>query len=302
MSIFTGKSVDNFRQRADVLNREDIFCLSNKKIGRKNGDTDIYLMHYAYSGVIPTKVQVQGVVNKDFGQLVVIDPTEVMVGPHTLTVKAYTSYPLTEQTSPKKYINNLKASVDERPDTVLVELGDVVRYFDATVVEGQIVSADANGFAVRVGSAIERVAADSIIDVKQSPLFYPTDKAAYDYFLKLYPKDYVKQLTNNDKDHGKNPSWTETLSDSENKGEKELEKIHKLPTVQTWDVKKGEDQRPDHKGMPSWELKKGEDGRPANDGKGYTPAGDSWKEKEIADKKKEYSEGTESWFRQQNKK
>ena len=54
--------------------------------------------------------------------------------------------------------------------------------------------------------------------------------------------------------------------------------------------------------MPSWELKKGEDGRPANDGKGYTPAGDSWKEKEIADKKKEYSEGTESWFRQQNKK
>ena len=234
--------------------------------------------------------------------MVVIDPTEVMVGPRTLTIKAYTPYGLAEQDTPKKYVNNLKASMEERPEAVLVEVGDVVRYFDATVVEGQIVSADNNGFAVRVGSSIERVAADSIIDVKQSPMFYPTDKAAYDYFLKLYPKDYVKQLTNNDKDHAKNESWTETLSDSGNKGEKELEKIHKLPTVQTWDIKKGEDQRPDHTGMPSWELKKGEDGRPANDGKGYTPAGDSWKEKEIADKKKEYSEGTESWFRQKNKK
>ena len=299
--MFTGKSVDNFRQRADVLNRDDMFCLSNKKIGRKNGDTDIYLMHYAYSGAIPTKVQVQDAVNKEFGQAVVIDPTEVLVGPRTFTVKAYTPYALTEQDTPKKYVNNLKASMEERPEAVLVEVGDVVRYFDATVVEGQIVSADHNGFAVRVGSTIERVAADSIIDVKQSPMFYPTDKVAYDYFLKLYPKDYAKELTNNVKDHDKNLSWTEKLSDSENKGEKELEKIHDLPTVETWDLKKGEDGRPDHKDLASWNLVKGEDGRPAHDGKGYEPAGHSWEEDKIKEMKKEYSEGVDSWFKTKSK-
>jgi hypothetical protein len=199
--MLNGDSLDAFLKRADVLSRNDMFCLSNKKIGTLEGVNNIYLMHYAYSDRIPTKVQIQAAVNRDFGQVVVINPNEVLVGGTTLTIKAYSRYGLTEHDSPNKYVSNLKPMMEERPEAKLVEVGDVVRYFKGTVCEAQVVGYDNGEFTVRVGAEIERIAADDVIDVKESPKFHPTDQEAYDYFIQLYPKDFTKLLVDNNPKH-----------------------------------------------------------------------------------------------------
>lgn len=193
-----GGAVDRFKARADVLNREDVICVSLKKIGTVQGDDNIYLAKYCYATPMPSKVQLQACLNRDFGQTVVLDPTQVRAGLHSMVAKVYSKYGLTEVTSASKYVSGLKAAMDEDPKDFLVEVGDNVRFFNGTTMEGQVIGFNQSDFAIRVGSEVLSVPGENVMDVKAAAKFEPVDKAAYDYYIKIFPKEFARLLTNND--------------------------------------------------------------------------------------------------------
>ncbi len=199
-----GNALENFKRRADVINRADLLCLTCKKIG--TSDTGhIYAAHYAFNEQLPTRVQLQAALNRDFGSTVVIDPTSVMGGNFSVSAKVYSKYALEEFDRPKTYIANLSKIIQEKPDSKYVELGDVVRFFNASVVEGQVIGFEGPKFAVRVGADVVAVAGDDIVDVKKSPKFFPVDQEAKKYYDELYPADFVKLLTDNNPAHFLHP-------------------------------------------------------------------------------------------------
>ena len=193
-------ALENFKKRSDVTNRSDLLCLTCKKIG--TGDSgSIYVVHYAFNDPLPTRIQIQAALNRDFGSTSVIDPTSVLGGNLSISAKVYSKYPLEEFDRPKSYISNLTKILNEKPESKYVELGDVVRFFNASVVEGQVIGFEGAKFAVRVGADIVAVSGGDIVDVKKSPKFFPVDKEAEEYYKKLYPPDFVKLLvSNNPKD------------------------------------------------------------------------------------------------------
>jgi hypothetical protein len=121
----------------------------------------------------------------------------VLGGAFCITAKVYSKYPQEEFDRPKSYIANLSKILQEKPDAKYVEIGDFVRFFNASVVEGQVVGFQGSNFTVRVGSDFHSVAGDDIVDVKRSPRFFPVDKEAEKYYLELYPADFVKKLVDN---------------------------------------------------------------------------------------------------------
>jgi hypothetical protein len=183
--------------KADVLNRSDLECISVKACGSK-GDSKIYMVRYAYAAVagVPTRVQFQASINKDLGQSVTIDPCHILVGQYAIVSKVYSKYPLTEQTMPKQYIGGMKAILEENPTDKLIEMGDEVRGFDGmSTFLGQVVGYDDNEVSLRTGAVIKSVGFDQIIEVKAAPRFAPIDQACYDYYIQIYPKEFVEKLT-----------------------------------------------------------------------------------------------------------
>lgn len=199
-----GGALERFKAKADILNREDMFVLSCKKIGTVQGDDNIYLIKYSFGTPLPTKIQIQSRLNKDFGQLVVLDPTQVRVGAKSIIIKAYSQYGLNEISSPVKYISGITQAMAEDPKDFLVETGDTVRFFNGTTMEGQVIGFQGSNFSIRVGTDVVHVAGDSVIDVVAAEKFEPVDKAAYEYFLKIYPKDFTKNLCNMNPDKVEN--------------------------------------------------------------------------------------------------
>jgi hypothetical protein len=187
----------NFQKRAKVTDREDLLCMRCSSVGTANKGY-IYNVHYAYVEQLPTRIQIQSALNRDFGSNVVMDPTSVMGGTQSITAKVYSKTKLQEFEQPKSYVANLGQAYNERPNSCYVEIGDQVRFYDAAVTEGQVVGFDSDKFSIRVGSAFLAVAADRIIDVKKALKFDPTDESARSYYLDLFPPDFVKLLVNND--------------------------------------------------------------------------------------------------------
>jgi hypothetical protein len=197
-------TLENFKKRVDVTNRADLLCLACKKIGTSDMGS-IYAVHYAFNEQFPTRIQIQSALNRDFGSNCVIDPTSVLGGQFSISSKVYAKYPLEEFDRPKIYISNLTKILNEKPEAKYVESGDIVRFFNASVMEGQVVGFEGPNFSIRVGADILSVAGDSIVDVKKSPKFFPVDEAAYDYYIQLYPIDFVKKLTDNNPKHFLHP-------------------------------------------------------------------------------------------------
>lgn len=198
-------AVDRFLKRAQVTNRADLLCMRCSKIGTSN-QGHIYSVHYNYLEQLPTRIQIQSALNRDFGSCVVMDPTSVMGGQHSITAKVFAKHPIEELSKPKTYTSNLTPAFNEKPSSCYVEQGDIIRYFDAAVTEGQVVGFNGDKFSVRVADKIVSVAADSVIDVKKSPKFSPVDQEAADYYSQLFPPEYVKFLVNNDPKNVENPA------------------------------------------------------------------------------------------------
>lgn len=192
--IDPSQALQNFAKKADVVSRTDMFCLSCNKIGSAEPH-QIGLIRYAFGGVLPTRQQFQAAINRDFGPTVVIDPTSVLASKSTILAKVFSRYSLKEQTSPLQYVSNLKSILDEKPENLVVEVGDIVNFYQGSVVQGQVVGFAGPKFSIRVGNAIEAIAAEDIVDVKKAPNFFPVDQAAYDYFIQIWPPEYVKLLT-----------------------------------------------------------------------------------------------------------
>jgi plastocyanin len=187
----------NFQKRAKVTDREDLLCMRCNSVGTANKGY-IYNVHYAFVEQLPTRVQIQAALNRDFGSNVVMDPTSVMGGTQSITAKVFSKTKLGEFDEPKTYVANLGQAYTERPNSCYVEIGDQVRFYDAAVTEGQVVGYDSDKFSIRVGSAIQSVAGDRIIDVKKALKFDPVDESARAYYLEIFPPEFVKMLTNND--------------------------------------------------------------------------------------------------------
>ena len=193
----SNSAFDRIEKRLDVANRGDLICLASKKIGTMDNNY-IHLMHYAYRERMPNRTQIQAAINRDHGQLVVIDPTQVRIGSHSLTVKVYSQYGLKEIAGPTQYIGGMKAAIEEEPKDFLVETGDIVRFFKGMTTQGQIIGFNGPCFSIRVGEAVVDVSGDDVIDVAKAPKFFPVDQAARDYYLKVFPPAFTNLLTNND--------------------------------------------------------------------------------------------------------
>lgn len=194
--------VDSFMKRAKVSNRADLLCMRCNKVGEADKG-HIYNTHYTFVEQLPTRVQIQSALNRDFGENVVMDPTSVMGGKHSVTAKVFAMHRLEEFDRPKVHVSNLTTAINEKPNACYVEVGDIVRFFDASVTEGQVVGFDQDKFSIRVADKILPIGADAIIDVKASPKFRPVADSAYDYFIKLFPPAFTKLLVN------KNPASVE---------------------------------------------------------------------------------------------
>lgn len=180
--------------KADILNRGDLEVLAVKKAGVRK-DSEIYMVRYAYGVDVPTRVQIQAALNRDFGGQVAMDPCQVLVGSNVLVAKVYSRYSIAEQDGPKSYRSGLKVLLEESPKSKLVETGDIVRCLGGIgTFEGQVVGYTDSELNVRLGDKIQAVSFDSVIDVKAAPRFSPVAKEAYDYFLKLFPKEFVDLL------------------------------------------------------------------------------------------------------------
>ena len=188
-------------QKTDSVNRADLVPLTCKHVGYQESSHHISSVKmYRAEAAVPTRVQIQAALNRAFGQLVLLEPTSICVGKHCLTMKVLSKAKLPDQSEPKgAYLQNLKAALDERPKAKLMEVGDIVRVFRGFVEEGEIAGGNADGsLNVRIGEKIEVVAADSVIDVKKAPKFFPIDDVAYEYFSKIYPREFAKLLCNTD--------------------------------------------------------------------------------------------------------
>lgn len=60
------RALQNFQRRSDTANRADLLCLTCKKIGTSDHG-QIYTVHYAYMEQLPTRLQIQAALNRDFG-------------------------------------------------------------------------------------------------------------------------------------------------------------------------------------------------------------------------------------------
>ena len=116
----------NTTAKADILNRGDLEVLAVKKAGVRK-DSDIYMVRYAYGVEVPTRIQLQAALNRDFGGQVAVDPCQILVGPSVIVAKVYSKYAIAEQEAPKSYRPGLKALLEENPKSKLVESGDIVR-------------------------------------------------------------------------------------------------------------------------------------------------------------------------------
>lgn len=186
-----GRILNGITAKADILNRGDLEVLTVKKAGVRK-DSEIFMVRYAYGVDVPTRIQLQAALNRDFGGQVAVDPCHILVGKGVLVAKVYSAYKIAEQSEPKAYRSGLKDLLGEDPKAKLVENGDIIRGFDGIATfEGQVVGYTNNELNVRVGDKIKSMDFESVIDVKAAPKFSPVSKEAYDYYLKLYPKDFV---------------------------------------------------------------------------------------------------------------
>lgn len=181
-------------EKADILNRGDLEVLTVKKAGVRK-DSEIFMVRYAYGVDVPTRIQLQAALNRDFGGQVAVDPCHILIGKDVLVAKIYTRYKIAEQDGPKNYRSGLRELLNENPQAKLVENGDIIRGFDGIATfEGQVVGYTDSELNIRVGDKIKNIDFDSVIDVKAAPRFSPVSKEAYDYFIQLYPKDFVDLL------------------------------------------------------------------------------------------------------------
>lgn len=180
--------------KADILNRGDLEVLAVKKAGTRK-DSEIFMVRYAYGVDVPTRVQIQAALNRDFGGQVAMDPCQILVGPNVIVAKVYSRYAIPEQDAPKAYRSGLKVLLDEAPKSKLVETGDIVRCFNGyATFEAQVVGYTESELNVRLGDKVQNIGFDSVIDVKAAPRFSPVSQEAYEYFLKLFPKDFVELM------------------------------------------------------------------------------------------------------------